>query len=230
MTDCLFIRTCPQLCLLMSPTSPSTTTPLHSPLSSLSKPSTMIALFLGPNKFTTPNDITLAYYIRGNPSGGLIVIQNIGWGLFYHHIARGLEHLESDFSLLSLEARGTGGSSRPPPRPPPDDSHDDDEGKYGGGRNHPCPNEFPNHVPHLECLRLHLHLDAFPILYGHSNAGSVVLAYAQFLPYADAEADCMLLPTSQYSTDTRRGIRCHEGEGSAVSRSAGNSGEIGGRK
>jgi pimeloyl-ACP methyl ester carboxylesterase len=106
--------------------------------------------------------MTFTYIIHTHQLGKpLLVIQPPGWGLGATYLRRGLSPLlENHFTLLYFIPRGTSGSSRP---------RESEMGTW-------------TMADDLELLRRHLHLQKFPALFGHSNGGAIVLAYAEKFP------------------------------------------------
>ncbi|KAJ9192852.1 hypothetical protein DTO164E3_7998 [Paecilomyces variotii] len=122
-------------------------------------------LSAGCHTFTNPgNGLTLEYLIHGDNDATkpLLVVQCPGWGPGSRYLQVCLAPLEEHFMLLFPHPRGTGGSTAPP-----------DETQMG---------TMTHMSEDLEVLRIHLGLDYFPALLGHSNGGSIVLGYAEKYP------------------------------------------------
>lgn len=121
----------------------------------------------GPHLFTSPSKgLTFEYIVHHeatpNPSD-LLVIHPPAWGLGSEYLQAGLRDLlTARRPLLFFHPRGTNNSSFPP-----------DPGRMSS---------MPDLASDLEDLRLHLGLDAFPALLGHSNGGAIVLGYAEMYP------------------------------------------------
>lgn len=128
------------------------------------------ALSPGRHQFFSPlKNLTFEYIVHGpsspSPSpSSLITIQCPAWGLGSQYLQHGLRPLYTTHKRICLffHPRGTGHSTRP--------AH---------------PHEMTS-MPHLasdlEDLRLHLGLDSFPALLGHSNGGAIALGYAEMYP------------------------------------------------
>lgn len=101
----------------------------------------------------------LTYTIFGTGSS-LVICQVPGWGIGSSYLSNGLAPLHDSFKFLYFNPRGTPPSSRPL------DAID---------------MSSKNMVEDLESLRQYLNLDHM-LLLGHSNGGSIALAYAQRLP------------------------------------------------
>ncbi|KAL2846925.1 Alpha/Beta hydrolase protein [Aspergillus pseudoustus] len=112
----------------------------------------------GPHTFTAANGITFHYLIRGH--GPLLVVQSVGWGPSMHLYSNSLNPLEDRFTVLYFESRGSGKSTRPA-------SADEMSTR--------------TLASDLEYLRLHLGEEEL-WLWGHSNGGAIVLAYAEDFP------------------------------------------------
>lgn len=111
----------------------------------------------GAHTFTATNGITFKYYVQG--TGPLVVFQSTGWGPSVDLYKNSFGRLETSFTILYLNARGTGGSSRPSP----DKMSTTDM------------------ASDLELLRNHLEVDKLKLL-GHSSGGAIALAYAENYP------------------------------------------------
>lgn len=111
----------------------------------------------GIHKFKCPG-ITLTYTVKGH--GPLLVIQAAGWGISSRYLQIGLAPLESQFTLLYLEPRGSG------PSDPPENAEEMSSADMADD---------------LERLRNHLGLERIDLL-GHSNGGQIALDYAERYP------------------------------------------------
>ena len=118
------------------------------------------ALSRGSHTFTS-NNITFSYTVSG--SGPLLVAQSVGWGTTSAYLQRGLKPLEAHFKLLYFEPRGNGKSSKPASQSLMTTALMADD---------------------LEHLRIHLGESAGQKLrlIGHSDGGSIILAYASRYP------------------------------------------------
>lgn len=117
----------------------------------------MTKLTAGVHKFQAPA-IELTYTVRG--SGPYLVVQAAGWGISSQYLQIGLSPLEDRFTLIYPEPRGSGSSARPQQAEMMSTSDMADD---------------------IEHLRKYLKLDKIDIL-GHSNGGTIALAYAQRYP------------------------------------------------
>lgn len=121
----------------------------------------------GLHTFTSPTKaLTFTYSIHSPTSvstspSNLLVIQCPAWGIGPEYLKTGLSSLSTTRALLFFHPRGTNGSSFPRPS---------------------RMSTMPDLASDLEDLRLHLGLDAFPSLLGHSNGGAIVLGYAEMFP------------------------------------------------
>jgi proline iminopeptidase len=102
--------------------------------------------------------ITLTYTVKG--TGPYLFIQAAGWGISSRYLQDGLSPLESHFTLIYPEPRGSRPSSRPENEEDMSDADMADD---------------------IERLRLHLGLMQIDLL-GHSNGGTIALAYAERYP------------------------------------------------
>ncbi|KAH0490878.1 hypothetical protein TgHK011_002327 [Trichoderma gracile] len=116
----------------------------------------MAKLMAGVHKFQAP-DIELTYTVRG--SGPYLVVQAAGWGISSQYLQIGLSPLEDRFTLIYPEPRGSGSSARPQVEMMSTSDMADD----------------------VEHLRKYLEHETIDIL-GHSNGGTIALAYAQRYP------------------------------------------------
>jgi proline iminopeptidase len=114
---------------------------------------------VGAHTLSVPS-ITLTYTVRG--TGPYLFIQAAGWGISSRYLQMGLSTLESQFTLIYPEPRGSGTSSRPENEEDMSDADMADD---------------------IERLRLHLGLSQIDLL-GHSNGGTIVLIYAERYPDA----------------------------------------------
>ena len=116
----------------------------------------------GPHTFTTASGATLSYNITtSSPNAPLAVIQAVGWGIGRTLYVNGIAPLLSNHTVLTLSPRGSDASSRP-----------DDTSKMSS----------MDMAEDLESLRQHLNISAFPLVLGHSNGGTIALAYAELYP------------------------------------------------
>ncbi|KAL7932830.1 alpha/beta-hydrolase [Trichoderma chlorosporum] len=117
----------------------------------------MANLTTGLHKFQGP-DIELTYTIRG--SGPYLFVQAAGWGISSQYLQIGLSPLETQFTMIYLEPRGSGSSQRPPQEDMMSSSDMADD---------------------IEHLRKYVNFEQIDLL-GHSNGGTIALAYAQRYP------------------------------------------------
>jgi pimeloyl-ACP methyl ester carboxylesterase len=104
--------------------------------------------------FAEVNGVKLWYTLIGR--GPLLVVQAPGWGVGSEYLRNGLTPLQSHFTLLYYDTRGSGRSSRPV-----------DEKRMSTS----------DMVKDLEGLRQLLGLDAMTLL-GHSHGGTIAIGYA----------------------------------------------------
>lgn len=123
-------------------------------------------LTIGVHKCKCPG-ITLTYTVKG--LGPLVVIQAAGWGISSRYLQIGLQPLESHFTLLYPEPRGSG------PSDPPENLDEMSSADMADD---------------LERLRDHLGLETIDLL-GHSNGGTIALDYAE--RYANRVRKLLLL-------------------------------------
>lgn len=127
----------------------------------------------GNHSFTSSaNNLTFTYIVRGNRHisdsddpgiiDRLVLVQCPGWGLGSTYLQAGLAPLETHFSLLFFHPRGTGGSEKP---------------------GNEVEMDSLTMAEDIESLRSHLGLDKFPAMLGHSNGGTIALAYAEMFPH-----------------------------------------------
>ncbi|WMJ69752.1 alpha/beta hydrolase [Stenotrophomonas sp. 24(2023)] len=102
--------------------------------------------------------LTLHYTIAGH--GPLLVVQSPGWGIGTPYLANGLKPLQDQFTVLTYDPRGTGGST-----PVAADAH------LTNG----------DLADDLEQLRAYLGLERMDLL-GHSNGGAIAIIYAEQHP------------------------------------------------
>ncbi|KAL7805016.1 alpha/beta-hydrolase [Trichoderma aethiopicum] len=117
----------------------------------------MEKLTTGVHKFQAP-DLELTYTVRG--SGPYLVVQAAGWGISSQYLQVGLSPLEDDFTLIYPEPRGSCSSARPENVEMMSTSDMADD---------------------VEHLRKYLGQDKIDLL-GHSNGGTIALAYAERYP------------------------------------------------
>ncbi|EHK17833.1 uncharacterized protein TRIVIDRAFT_67064 [Trichoderma virens Gv29-8] len=117
----------------------------------------MSILTSGVHKFQG-SDIELTYTVRG--SGPYLVVQAAGWGISSQYLQIGLSPLEAEFTIIYLEPRGSGSSERPLQEDMMSSSDMADD---------------------IEHLRKYLDFKQIDLL-GHSNGGTIALAYAQRYP------------------------------------------------
>jgi pimeloyl-ACP methyl ester carboxylesterase len=97
--------------------------------------------------------VKLFYAVRGK--GPVLVIQAPGWGVGSEYLRNGLAPLETDFTVITFDPRGSGRSSRPDPKTMTTGDMADD----------------------LDRLRRFWGLDSLTVL-GHSQGGAIALGYA----------------------------------------------------
>ena len=120
------------------------------------------ALVSGAHTFTAASGATLSYNITpSSPNAPLAVIQAVGWGVGRTLYVNGIAPLLRKHTVLTLSPRGSDESSRP-----------DDTSKMSS----------MHMAEDLESLRQHLNISAFPLVLGHSNGGTIALAYAELYP------------------------------------------------
>lgn len=117
----------------------------------------MANLTTGVHKFQA-SDIELTYVVRG--SGPYLVVQAAGWGISSKYLQIGLSPLEDRFAIIYIEPRGSGSSERPQREDMMSSSDMADD---------------------IEHLRKYLDFEQIDLL-GHSNGGTIALAYAQRYP------------------------------------------------
>src|SRR2546423_14860851 len=124
--------------------------------------STADSLAPGVHTFTTSNGGTLSYHITtSSVNAQLAVIQAVGWGIGRALYVNGVAPLLRHHTVLTFSPRGSDESSRP-----------NDVSKMGS----------MDMAEDLESLRRYLDISAFPVLLGHSNGGTIALAYAELYP------------------------------------------------
>ncbi|KAK2805075.1 hypothetical protein FQN50_006320 [Emmonsiellopsis sp. PD_5] len=109
------------------------------------------------------NGLAFCYTVRGDPAANkpMLVIQCPGWGIGPNYLISGLQPLEESFLLVYFHPRGSAGSSRPVD---------------------PTQMSSFTMAADLERFRQFLQIDQFPAMLGHSNGGTIVLAYAELWP------------------------------------------------
>jgi pimeloyl-ACP methyl ester carboxylesterase len=100
------------------------------------------------------SDVKLRYYISG--SGPVIFVPSPGWGIGSLYLQHGLKSLESKFTLIYIDTRGSGGSSRPV----------DDLSMTQSAM-----------ADDIEKIRERIGIDEITAL-GHSDAGAIAIEYA----------------------------------------------------
>ena len=116
----------------------------------------------GVHIFTASTGSILSYHVTPtSPNAPLAVIQAVGWGLGRTVYVNGIAPLLRGHTTLTFSPRGSDESSRP-----------DEISKMGS----------MDMAEDLESLRQYLDISAFPVLLGHSNGGTIALAYAQLYP------------------------------------------------
>ena len=117
----------------------------------------------GIHTFSTSAHAILSYHLApsSNPSAPLAVVQAVGWGIGRTLYVNGIAPLLPNYTVLTLSPRGSDESSRP-----------DDVSKMSS----------IDMAEDLESLRQYLDIPAFPVLLGHSNGGTIALAYAEQYP------------------------------------------------
>ncbi|WEW56994.1 hypothetical protein PRK78_002453 [Emydomyces testavorans] len=116
------------------------------------------------HQFSARNGLTFTYRIRWSgqtANSRPILVQCPGWGLGSRYLESGLSPLEAHFKLIYFHPRGSAGSSRPV-----------DSAQMS------CFDMAAD----LELFRIHLGMDQYPAMLGHSHGGAIVLAYAQTYP------------------------------------------------
>jgi pimeloyl-ACP methyl ester carboxylesterase len=113
------------------------------------------------NHFFESDGVKLNYRVAGQGKT-VFVAHAVGWGSPGSYLRNGFGHLlEDDYTMVYVIPRGNGNSGRP-----------SDETAMSS----------KTMAEDIEQLRLHLGLDAFPILFGHSNGAAIVLHYAEQYP------------------------------------------------
>ncbi|MFD1951478.1 alpha/beta fold hydrolase [Sphingomonas arantia] len=102
--------------------------------------------------------VKLHYVVRG--AGPLLLVASPGWGPGSHYLQKGLQSLESTFTLVYIDMRGSGGSSRPADRANMSQSDMADD---------------------IEDLRKLLRINTIDLL-GHSDGGTIAIEYAERHP------------------------------------------------
>jgi proline iminopeptidase len=119
----------------------------------------------GDHFFSTSDGSRVHYFINPPPSGSgpLFALIAVGWGAGSAWLHQGLAPrlTRRGHTVLVLSPRGNGDSDRPT------------------DATTMCARVM---AEDLEALRLHLGLDAFPALLGHSHAGAIALRYAERFP------------------------------------------------
>jgi proline iminopeptidase len=100
------------------------------------------------------NGVNIEYFVAG--TGPIVIVQGPGWGLSSQYLRTGLAPLESHFTLIFYDTRGSGQSSRPA-----------DESRM----------HTSDMIDDLETLRQFWRLPTL-ILMGHSHGGTIALGYA----------------------------------------------------
>jgi proline iminopeptidase len=103
-------------------------------------------------------DVRLHYVVAG--SGPIVLATSPGWGVSSAYLQNGLTPLESRFTMVFIDTRGSGGSTRPADRAQMSESVMADD---------------------IEKLRVLLGLDSIRLL-GHSDGGAIALDYAERHP------------------------------------------------
>ena len=127
--------------------------------------------------------IKFAYYVAG--TGPLIVVQSPGWGVGSEDLRNGLEPLESKFTLVFYDTRGSGLSSRP-----------SDETKMSTS----------DMVDDLEGLRQYWGIPTMTLL-GHSHGGNIALGYAIRYPKRVRKLILVDSDIQDFDTSTYRAAR-----------------------
>jgi pimeloyl-ACP methyl ester carboxylesterase len=117
----------------------------------------------GIHTFTTLTGSTLSYHITASssPPAPLAVLQAVGWGIGRGLYVNGIAPLLPNYTVLTFSPRGSDESSRP-----------DKVSKMSS----------MDMAEDLESLRQYLDIPTFPVLLGHSNGGTIALAYAELYP------------------------------------------------
>lgn len=104
------------------------------------------------------NGVSLGYKVAGH--GPILVVQSPGWGISSAYLQRTLTPLESNFTVIYVDSRGSGKSSRPA-----------DAAKMS----------TLDMADDLEALREFLGLSKIDV-FGHSHGGEIVAAFAAKYP------------------------------------------------
>ncbi|WP_420136656.1 alpha/beta fold hydrolase [Sphingomonas sp.] len=100
-------------------------------------------------------EVDIHYVVRGH--GPIAFVEAPGWGVTSQYLLNTLQPLERSATLVYIDPRGSGGSSRPADRSRMSQRVMADD---------------------IDALRIKLGLDRIN-LFGHSDAGTIVLAYAE---------------------------------------------------
>jgi proline iminopeptidase len=103
-------------------------------------------------------DVSLHYEVTGQ--GPLVFVTSPGWGIGSLYLQRGLATLESSFTVIFVDTRGSGESSRPA-----------DNRQMS----------MATMADDIDRLRDYLGLDSINLI-GHSNGGTIALDYAERYP------------------------------------------------
>jgi proline iminopeptidase len=103
-------------------------------------------------------DATLHYVVAGH--GPLVFVTSPGWGIGSLYLQRGFAPLETTFTVLYLDTRGSGESSRPAD---------------------PKQMSTALMADDIDRLRSYLGIDSISLM-GHSNGGTIALDYAERYP------------------------------------------------
>lgn len=103
-------------------------------------------------------DVSLHYVVTGH--GPLVFVTSPGWGIGSLYLQRGLAPLETTFTVVYLDTRGSGGSSRPADTKQMSMAVMADD---------------------IDRFRSYLGLDSINLM-GHSNGGTIALDYAERYP------------------------------------------------
>ncbi len=131
--------------------------------------------------FATVNGIEFQYFVSG--SGPLLVVQAPGWGIGSEYLRNGLVPLETDFTFVTYDTRGSGHSSRP-----------QNESRMSTS----------DMVDDLEGLRAYWGLPTMMVL-GHSHGGAIALGYA--IRYPKRVTKLILVDSNIQDFDDRKIIQ-----------------------
>lgn len=144
----------------------------------------------GEHSFASSNGRTLAYSVHTrrrehSAKDDILVVQCPAWGLGFRYLVLGLQPLQDEYTLVFLHPRGTGGSTNDTIPSISTSKGEEDNNDVNNDNDDEGEGEMTlfNFAHDLDRLRLHLQLCRLPTLLGHSNGGTVALAYAQLFPH-----------------------------------------------